>query len=154
MGSQFDECVRQHLDFIQSSIARMNSCSFQMKGWAGTIVAALLALCAAIKPCLDNPLPLLVASGVIPLVAFACLDAYYLMLERRFRKIYNEVVGQDEIGAKIPPYAMPLSDYSKGRCSFWGALLSASILGFYLPMISAYICVLYFAWGDWASLLE
>ena len=37
----------KHLEFIQSNIARMNQCSFQMKGWTITIVSALLAIYVA-----------------------------------------------------------------------------------------------------------
>jgi len=37
----------KHLEFIQTNIARMGQNSFQMKGWAITIVTALLALFAA-----------------------------------------------------------------------------------------------------------
>ena len=41
---EFNENQVKHLEFIQSNIARMNQCSFQMKGWMLTIVSALLAL--------------------------------------------------------------------------------------------------------------
>ena len=37
----------KHLEFLQTNIARMNQCSFQMKGWAIAIVSALLAVYAA-----------------------------------------------------------------------------------------------------------
>ena len=41
-----DEVKRQHLTFIQGVITRMNTNSFQIKGWTITIVSALLALYA------------------------------------------------------------------------------------------------------------
>ena len=37
----------RHLEFIQGIIARMNSNSFQIKGWTITIFSALLALFAS-----------------------------------------------------------------------------------------------------------
>lgn len=39
-----DENKIKHLEFLQNVIARLNSNSFQIKSWAITIVAALLAL--------------------------------------------------------------------------------------------------------------
>ena len=33
----------KHLEFLQNNITRMNQCSFQMKGWAITIVSAFIA---------------------------------------------------------------------------------------------------------------
>ena len=33
----------KHLEFLQNNITRMNQCSFQMKGWAITIVSAFVA---------------------------------------------------------------------------------------------------------------
>ena len=37
----------KHLEFIQSTITRMNQNSFQIKGWMITLVSALLALYAS-----------------------------------------------------------------------------------------------------------
>ena len=37
----------KHLEFIQSTITRMNQNSFQIKGWMNTLVSALLALYAS-----------------------------------------------------------------------------------------------------------
>lgn len=39
----------KHLEFIQNIITRMNTNSFQIKGWAVTIVYALLAIYASSK---------------------------------------------------------------------------------------------------------
>ena len=45
---QQDEKLK-HLEFIQNVITRMNRNSFQLKGWAITIVSAILALAASTK---------------------------------------------------------------------------------------------------------
>ena len=34
----------KHVEFLQNNIARMNQCSFQMKGWAITVISALVAV--------------------------------------------------------------------------------------------------------------
>ena len=54
----------KHLEFIQAVITRMNTNSFQIKGWAITIVAALLAVFASTK----NKLFILVS--LFPVVVF------------------------------------------------------------------------------------
>ena len=71
----------KHLEFIQSTITRMNQNSFQIKGWMITLVSALLALYASS----ENVIYILIA--IAPAVVFWFLDAYYLQQERRFRGI-------------------------------------------------------------------
>ena len=44
-----EEEKRQHLEFIQNVITRMNTNSFQIKGLAITIVTALMAIYASTK---------------------------------------------------------------------------------------------------------
>ena len=39
----------KHLEFIQNVITRMNTNSFQIKGWTVTIVSAVLAIYASTK---------------------------------------------------------------------------------------------------------
>ena len=65
-----DEVKRQHLTFIQGVITRMNTNSFQIKGWTITIVSALLALYANSF----NVIYIFVA--IIPVLLFWFLDAY------------------------------------------------------------------------------
>ena len=62
----------KHLEFIQSIINRMNSNSFQIKGWMITIVSALIALYASG----GNVTYIFVA--IVPTLLFLYLDAYYL----------------------------------------------------------------------------
>ena len=76
----------KHLEFIQGIINRMNSNSFAIKGWAITIISALLALYASSS----NETYVLVA--IVPTILFWFLDAYYLQQERKFRGIYNDIV--------------------------------------------------------------
>lgn len=77
----------RHLEFIQNIITRMNSNSFQIKEWMITIVSAFLAVFAASKDL--NELYLLLA--VIPTLLLWLLDSYYLQMEKRYRKLFNDV---------------------------------------------------------------
>ena len=60
----------KHLEFLQSNISRMNTCSFQMKGWAITIVSALIAIYVATisNSCSGNTLFIFIA--IAPTVLF------------------------------------------------------------------------------------
>ena len=77
----------KHLEFIQNVITRMNTNSFQIKGWSIVIASALLAIYASTK---DNYFFLV---AVFPTLIFWFLDAYYLNQERKFRGLYNDVAG-------------------------------------------------------------
>ena len=108
----------QHLEFIQNIINRMNSNSFQIKEWMITIVSALLALYASS----DNVAYIFVA--IIPTLLFWLLDAYYLQQERKFRKLYDDVLSKD---SKIPLFAMPINNYTDCECCFWCSFFSKTI---------------------------
>lgn len=106
----------KHLEFIQGVINRMNSNSFQIKGWMITIVAALLALYASSS----NVAYIFV--GIVPTILFWLLDSYYLQQERKFRGVYDDVLKDS-----IPLFNMPIHNYSQGEysfcCTFWSKTL-------------------------------
>lgn len=108
----------QHLEFIQNIINRMNTDSFQIKEWMITIVSALLALYANS----DNVAYIFVA--IVPTFLFWYLDAYYLLQERRFRELYNDIIPDN---SKIALFDMPIQKYNSGRCSIWATFFSKTI---------------------------
>jgi hypothetical protein len=67
----------------------MSSHSFALKGWSVTLVTAIFAFMTK-----DADAPWLVFAPVAPAVAFWCLDAYYLALERCFIRLYEMVAKQ------------------------------------------------------------
>lgn len=85
MSIAMEEKIK-HLEFVQNVITRMNTNSFQLKGWMITIVSALLALYANS----ENVSYIFVA--IAPVIIFWCLDAYYLQQERKFRGLYDDIV--------------------------------------------------------------
>jgi lipopolysaccharide export LptBFGC system permease protein LptF len=122
---------RQHLEFVQNIITRMNSNSFQIKGMAVTIVSALLAVYAS------NSKIEFILVAIFPTVVFWLLDSYYLNQERIFRGIYNDVAGlTDKKEAIIVQlYEMPLQKYVGGKYNQFNAFISPTILFLYLPVI-------------------
>jgi hypothetical protein len=84
------EDKRKHLEFIQGVINRMASNSFLFKGWSITIIAGVSAFAAK-----DSNAALMVVP-VVSTLLFWSIDAYYLMLERAFRNLYNKVAAKPE----------------------------------------------------------
>ena len=113
----------------------MNSNSFQLKGWTVTLVSALLALFA------NSSNKLFICVATLPTLLFWILDAYYLQQERKFRRVYNDVVrfNYGNSHTEIGLFEMPINIYQGGKYSYRSAFLSKSVIGFYLS-----ICLLLF----------
>ncbi|MFR5617412.1 MAG: hypothetical protein ACLTJ5_00520 [Clostridium sp.] len=117
----------KHLEFIQSTITRMNQNSFQIKGWMITLVSALLALYASS----ERVVYILIA--IVPAVVFWLLDAYYLQQERRFRGVYNDVAGlsPDDSRINVREFEMPIQKYQCGKYCYFNVLFSKTIFPLY-----------------------
>lgn len=117
----------KHLEFIQSTITRMNQNSFQIKGWMITLVSALLALYASS----ERVVYILIA--IVPAVVFWLLDAYYLQQERRFRGVYNDVAGlsPDDSRINVREFEMPIQKYRCGKYCYFNVLFSRTIFPLY-----------------------
>lgn len=77
-----DENRIKHLEFLQAAIQRLAGNSFAYRGWAVTLVGAVLAFSH------QSAIP--VTSGYVAIVAFWILDAYSLSTERAFRRLYDD----------------------------------------------------------------
>lgn len=113
----------KHLEFIQTTIARMASNSFVIRGWSLTVATAIFAYVIEHLRWEITLLPLL------PAIAFAWLDVYYLRQERLFRQLYSDVARTD---VHIPPFDMNTVRYNAGkkypRCTYWRVWRSGTIL--------------------------
>lgn len=123
----------KHLEFIQNVITRMNTNSFQIKGWSIVILSALLAIFASTK---NNYFFL---AAAFPTLMFWFLDAYYLNQERKFRGLYDDVAGVSENSIDIKLFSMRPDLYVGGKYSYWSAFFSITILKMYLAMIVSLI---------------
>lgn len=129
----------KHLEFIQSNIARMNQCSFQMKGWMITVVTALLALYAASissETGVGNNVFIYIA--IAPTVLFWYLDAFYLQQERKFRGIYNDLINPAKC-AEINLFEMPLGRYSGCNYCLLKIMFSKTEGVLYIPVIAGLV---------------
>jgi len=113
----------KHLDMIQSVIRRMAQNSFMIKGWSLTLVVAVFAF---IK---DNINGFIIPFIILPIILFGSLDAYYLMLERKYRQLYNIVRVKKE---EDIDYDMKVAKGCKEDKTFYSqSLISKSILPYY-----------------------
>jgi hypothetical protein len=125
----------EHLAFIQNVISRLADQSRSLKGWAVTLVAALLAFAA------QQSSAALCAVALYTIVTLSGLDAYYLALERNYRKLYENLL-------TVPAPSWSL-DAGPLRAAAWlRSWLRPSIVIFY--GVSAVICIV--AWtAAWAG---
>lgn len=126
----------KHLEFIQNVITRMNTNSFQIKGWAVTISSALLAIYASTKN------HYFILAAIFPTIVFWFLDTYYLSQERKFRGLYNDVADVTDNPKQIKPFEMRPDLYTGCKYSFCSSFFSITILKMYLS-ISIILIILF-----------
>ena len=129
----------KHLEFIQSTITRMNQNSFQIKGWMITIVSALLALYARSEK------KLYIFIAIVPAIVFWFLDAYYLQQESRFRGVYNDVadVSTENNRVNVREFAMLIQKYKDGKYCYFRVLFSKTIFPLYGIVIVGLVIAYY-----------
>lgn len=131
----YNENQTKHLEFIQANITRMNSCSFQMKGWMIAIVSALLALYASsINSETGIGINMFIYIAVVPTIIFWFLDSYYLQQERKFRGVYNDLIDPEKRN-EIKPFQMPLNKYNGGKYCLFNIMFSKTEVLLYLPIV-------------------
>ena len=122
--------VQKHLEIVQDVISRMAENSRSCKVWCVTLVAATLVLVARTGKA-DHAL-----IALAPTVLFYVLDAYYLMLESRFRNSYNNFIGRLHLGQLVTSdlYTV-VGRGSKVRIFLWAIFQSFSVLPFYFVVV-------------------
>lgn len=130
------EAKLKHLEMIQAVINRMGSNSFIFKGWSITIIAGLSAFAAK-----DTNRNLLLVSAAATLL-FWFVDAYYLMLERAFRKLYEDVSRKDP---KRIDFKMNVRDIN--FYSWFGTLWRPVLCLFYGSVFILLISTIYIIWN-------
>lgn len=124
-SNQFSEDERKHLEFIEATVTRMNTNSLKMKGWAVTLVSALLGFAATTK------VPVLCLVAIIPSAMFGYLDAYYLSLERSFRDLYKAAINHELSNDDL--YTMDFTKITLGeRSNLKSCIITKSICPFYI----------------------
>ena len=122
----------KHLEMIESIIERMSSNSFQLKGWAVTLVSIIGALAARET---DKRFFLL---SFIPLIAFWLIDSYYLQYERKYKELYKRVRVKKE---EEIDFDMTTDDIKTERTGYWKCVRSRTEAWFYGPICVAVLAL-------------
>lgn len=120
--------VQAHLSMLQNVIQRMASNSSSCKSWCITLVSAVLVIVA------DKGKPDYVWIALLPTVIFACLDAYYLALEKSFRETYNKFVEKLHRKLLVSSDLYAIKPQGEILTHQLDAIKSMSVWGFYIPL--------------------
>lgn len=110
----------KHLEMIQAVVARLAGEAALIRGWALTVSSAFFGLAAA------SLSARIAAVGLLPVVAFWGLNAYYLRAERRYRCLFDRVRKRD---AGVEPFSMDAGGESVA--SWWNTFWSGTLTPFY-----------------------
>jgi hypothetical protein len=117
----------KHLEMLQTIVTRMNTNSFQIKGFTVAIISAIVALYER------SPNEWFIWIGFPPILILWILDSYYLQHERIFREIYNDIVANGS--NTIKEFEMPFKNYKGWKFSVVNAMI-LSVNGFvYIALI-------------------
>lgn len=123
----------KYLEMIEGVIERMGNNSFQLKGWAVTLVALVGALAAQGS---DKRFFLL---AFIPLFAFWFLDSFYLQMERKYKVLYKRVSvkAESDIDFNMDTRDLIYTEDEANRICFCSCLFSKTEWPFYLIIAGA-----------------
>ena len=133
------EQKHKHLEFIQGVVNRLATDSFRVKGWSVVLISALFVLLT------KEERVGLALIGLVPVFFFWGLDGYFLWQEHLFRVLYDHVRVQEESAID---FSMDVSALRTGWKRTWfGAILSTTLILFYGALIIAIVCIVLFNKG-------
>lgn len=122
------ETLHKEIDLIQGVINRMAQNSFLLKGWAITIIVAVLALTK--ETLITNNITYFSMILLIPLIVFWYLDAFFLHKERCYIKLYDWVI-INRPKTEDFQYSLNYSRFEKEVESIAKTMLSSTLITFY-----------------------
>ena len=122
----------KHLELIENIISRMANCSFLIKGWTLTIVAAVFGLAAK-----DSNIKFIIIAYII-IPCFWILDAFYLSKERQYRSLYDKVRKSSD-----SDFSMNTSEFNNGKNTLINTIYSKTLNLFYIPLIVIILIIMF-----------
>ena len=115
----------------------MNTNSFQLKSMSVAITSGLLAITAAGD--FEALYPSIIS---LSLIVFWVLDAYYLSMEKAYRRLYDDVRQKNE---NMIDFNLSISDAHKRKCEWFYTLFNKTVYLFYIlqALISAILVLLF-----------
>lgn len=122
--------VLAYIEQLQGLISRMGTNSANCKACAVAILAAVLAITDydGTKRCIIT---------AIPTILFLITDAYYLGLERRFKKICNDFISDIKQDRYPELFNIPKSSFCEQIVCVMKGFISISTTPFYLLLWTA-----------------
>jgi hypothetical protein len=118
--------IVEHLKLIQGVINRMAQVSFIIKGWSLTLSVAIIGFSVSASNGWFGFV------GIVPILIFWGLDAYYLRQERLFRKLYKKVLKHDGDIESLTMDTKPCEDINT---SWFVTLRRPTVLYLYMIII-------------------
>ena len=125
----------EHLKMIEDIISRMAANSFQLKSWTVSLISAILIF-ADFK----NEI-CFVWIAFVPIFVFWYLDAFYLQLERKYRKLYS-MVQKDFVTQKNEVACFDMNTRGLAVENVFLIMFSKSICPIYVVIIVVTLIVL------------
>lgn len=142
-----DELFKE-IDLIQSCINRMAQNSFMLKGWALTIFAGVTAFTKGEN--FSNSVTL-ICTTIIPYVCFWILDTFFLRTEKKYRKMYEDMLTKRKVNNtegqyELNPQTIKVDCFLKVMFSitmvvFYGIPLLASIVLLVISVRHNCVCI-------------
>ncbi|MBW1656888.1 hypothetical protein [Flavobacterium quisquiliarum] len=125
----------KHLEFIHNTINRMSTNSFIVKGWTITLISALFVLAQK-----DSNITYAILTYIaVPI--FWYLNAFFLLQERRYRSLYDDVRRKDD---NAIDFSMDAKNYNTGKNTIIKCLKANTIWPIYCLMLliplGIYLC--------------
>lgn len=130
-----DKYVIKEIEIIQSIISRMANNSFLIKGWVLTVIVGTFL----IK--IDQVFIYLFT--IIPIIFFWWLDAYFLRLERLYRKLYDWVI-KNRFNTDDYFFDMNFKRFRSSNNSLIMVMFSSTLICFYIAIIIILIGIVLF----------
>lgn len=126
----------EYLQLLQEPISRMSTVTAIYKGFSAAIVAGISTISYA------DTKTWIIGLSFLPIFAFSVLDIYYLMLERKYRFLYDQVrLNKHEIDFSMQlPHTS--SEIKKAKARVCDCIKSPSILLFY-PLLMMVLLIVF-----------
>jgi hypothetical protein len=128
---------------VQDAISRMSANSMSLKTMAVTVVGAIIALAAAQGPIQDGTqssgqVSTIILTSLVPVALFWLLDAYYLGIEKAYRKLFDEV----RRDSSVEPFSMDFRPYWGGFTGTLKIAVSTAVMTAY-PVVMGLVLLIW-----------
>ena len=130
---KFDEEFFREIEIVQNIIERMARNSFMIKGWTITLVVVAL---------LVDGLSIHNVVAFLPWLVFWVLDAYFLRLERCYRKLYEWLIVNRPNNRELMFDMKAESRFGISVDSIVETMISKTLASFYLMILVLVIIII------------